>query len=631
MHVHRSRTPARLAVAVLAVAGCTAAALVAGSAPSRATNAAASPKAVVSHKATPSWGGPRVKATAAEVSVADPTTPFEQNAQVQPALAVDPIQPNTLVSTAYDSVDTQPCSKKASIDAAACSEPATAENGGLSNAGVGITGVYWSFDSGKSWMQPTFRGLTAVGCNPSVEPCKPVLGPIHTVPNYYQHGLTSWGDSSVAFGPVLKNGKFSWANGSRMYLSNIVTNLTQTVIKPGSIDTTTTTAISYLDDPTPARVAKASSWSAPIIVPKTEPAVSFQTEDQVWADNASSSRYFGNVYVCYNDFYFEPNGTIPVYPTVAVSTDGGRKWTVHHVATPIDDNTQGARIGCSIRTDSHGNVYVVWTHNAKEFPSNSLKASEDVQWSANGGATWSKPLDVENSNTGCYYWDPPAQRCAEEGPGGNPAENVPSIDVANGAPSGRHATNEMVLTWVDGRYGQNHEAALLAYSTNSGRNFSSPEVVSVPSDRADLSAVAISPTGRRVYMTYTAFTTPFSASTSTPRLFHGVLRSAWIGWKGVPRHWVTDYSGPTGDARGTGMGGYNYEEYTGWYVGAIATRRYGAGVWTDLRATPDCPAMDAWREKSLEAGNVVTPTPWPLTACPANFGNSKIWSATTAR
>ena len=93
---------------------------------------------------------------------------------------------------------------------------------------------------------------------------------------------------------------------------------------------------------------------------------------------------------------------------------------------------------------------------------------------------------------------------------------------------------------------------------------------------------------------------------------------------------MTDYAGPTGDARGTGTGGYNYEEYTGWYVGTIATRGYGAGVWTDLRGTPACPAMDVWREKSLMALEVLTPAPWPLTACPANFGNSKIWSATTA-
>lgn len=610
MHVHRTKT-----LTTLAVAGCTAAALVAGSATPRAMGAVVPP---------------RVAATGALVSVDGPTGTFEQNAQVQPALAVDPSQPDILASTAYDSIDTQPCSKQASITAAACSLPATAADGGFSNPGVGISGVYFSFDSGHNWIQPTYHGLTAAGCNPTVEPCTPEPGPIHTVPNYDEEGLASFGDSSVAFGPVPRDGKFSWANGSRLYLSNIATNLTQTAIRPGSIDSSQTMAVSHIDDPTDARVADQSNWSAPVIVPKTEPAVSIPVLDQVWADNASSSRYFGNVYMCYLDAYFEPSGQTPIYPTIAVSTDGGQEWTLHRVAPPIDSATQGYRAACAIRTDSHGNVYAIFKHLSGAFPSDKLAASEDLVTSLNGGATWTTPVDIMNINTGCYYWDPVAYRCAEEGPGGNPDEDSPSIDIANGAPTGRDATNEIAIAWADGRFGQNHEAVLLSYSTDGARAWSTPERVSLPSDRAALAAVALAPDGSRAYVTYTALTTPFSETTSTPRLMRGVMRSAVIGPSGAPGDWVTDYAGPTGDARGTATGGYNYEEYTGWYIGTIATRSYGAGVWTDLRGTPDCPAMDAWREKSLKALNVVTPAPWPLTACPANWGNSKIWSATTA-
>jgi hypothetical protein len=575
-------------------------------------------------------GPPKVKATAALVSVAGPATPFEQNAQVQPALAVDPIQPDILASTAYDSIDTQPCAKKASILDATCQLPATAQGGGLSNPGVGISGAYFSFDSGHNWIQPTTRGLTAARCSPTVEPCRPRLGPIHTVPNYYLSGLASSGDSSVAFGPVLRDGKFSWANGSRLYLSNMATNLTQTVIRPGSIESTSTLTVSHIDDPTRTRVADQSDWSAPVIVPKTEPSISLPTEDQIWADNASSSRYFGNVYLCYNDYYFDRSGSVPIYPTVAVSTDDGQNWTVHRVGPPIDSAKQGYREGCAIRTDSHGEVYAVFTHLSGTFPSDKLAASEDLFTSLNGGTTWTKPVDIMNVNTGCYYFDPVAYRCAEEGPGGNPSEPSPSIDIANGAPTGSHATNEIMFVWADGRFGQNHEAVLLSHSTDGARTWSRPARVSLPGDRAVLAAVAIAPNGSRVYVTYTALTTPFSPTMFTRRLERGVLRSASLGPTGRPVHWMTDYAGPTGDARGTGQGGYNYEEFTGYYVGAIATRSYGAGAWTDLRDISACPAMNTWREKSLEALTVVTPAPWPLKVCPANFGNSKIWSATTA-
>jgi hypothetical protein len=64
-------------------------------------------------------------------------------------------------------------------------------------------------------------------------------------------------------------------------------------------------------------------------------------------------------------------------------------------------------------------------------------------------------------------------------------------------------------------------------------------------------------------------------------------------------------------------------------VYSIATRTYGAGVWDDVRNTSDCPAMDAWRQASLNAGHLVFPAPWPLGDCPPTFGNNDIFSATT--
>jgi len=97
--------------------------------------------------------------TGALVSVGSPTNIAPRNGQNEPALAVDPTSPNILAAGANDLVDTQPCSEQASTTAGACSFPL-----GTYNLGVGLMGVYFSFDSGHSWIQPTYHGLTAAGC-----------------------------------------------------------------------------------------------------------------------------------------------------------------------------------------------------------------------------------------------------------------------------------------------------------------------------------------------------------------------------------------------------------------------------------------------------------------------------------
>jgi len=316
-------------------------------------------------------GLPQAHGTAVEalVSVGSPINLHPRNAQNEPALAVDPLHPSTLVAGSNDLVDMQPCSRDASTKSGACSYPL-----GTFNLGVGLQGVYFSFDNGHNWVQPTYQGLTAAGCDPTADsptsPCQAEVGDIHTVPNFYENGLRSRSDPGVAFGPKPgADGTFSWSNGTRLYYSTLATNLTDTTIGTEGQNTPTSVVVSHFDDLSSANYQDQSRWSRPFFVDKNVGPTAGLDKEQVWADNAATSDSFGNVYVCYTDFHSFSGGlNFPLIPMVGVSRDGGTTWSSRQVAPPTTATPVGFHQGCTVRTDSHGVVYVFFTHSFAGTP-----------------------------------------------------------------------------------------------------------------------------------------------------------------------------------------------------------------------------------------------------------------------
>ncbi len=553
------------------------------------------------------------------VSNGSPPTPFSQNKQNEPAIAVDANHPNVLVAGANDNIDMEACNAG---DDTTC--PFT--------EGVGLSGVYFSFDSGTTWTQPTYTGWTARDCLgvPGLDPgCSPQVGPIGTLPWYYENGLVSDGDPAVAFGPRPgADGTFSWANGSRLYYANLTSNFSSQRSEE-AFKGVEAVAVSRSDNVQAAAAGDKNAWCvgpnntncAPVIVTNQNASL-FSDKEQIWADNAASSPFFGNVYVCQGAFRSRSRGNAsPVPVTVSVSRDGGDTWTQHQITPAASNIEQGFVRACSVRTDSQGVVYVFFAHFA--FGTPGIGAHELVK-SYDGGHTWTRPQTLFPVNDACYNVDPVLQRCVEDGIAGarNDLSAAPSATIANGAPTGADATDEIVDAWADGNGSLNQEQVRISYSTNQGRTWSTPAPVQSAGDRGYYAAPALSPSGTDLYVVYNAFTTPYRTTTFTPRSLVGVVLHADIDG-GAPVGWTTLHRGAPGDPRGSSQNNL-VAEFLGDYVYAAATRTYGAAVWNDVRNAADCPAIDAWR-MALETGDTSVPRPAPQQDCPATFGNSDIY------
>jgi hypothetical protein len=537
------------------------------------------------------------------VSSGSPPTPFPQNKQNEPALAVDAHAPDVLVAGANDEIDVAGC------NGSHC--PFT--------AGVGTSGVYFSFDSGAHWTQPTYTGWSARSCTGG--PCTPAVGSIGTLPWYYEHGLVSDGDAGVAFGPQPGAHGFSWANGSRLYYSNLTSNF-------GSTKDTETfrgfeaVSVSRTDD---ARTAAAggsagkNAWMSPVLVSQ-QSQTTFSDKSQIWADNAASSRFFGAVYVCWASFVGQEKGhAAPAGLRVGVSHDGGSTWSEQPVGAAANNSQRNPLDGCTIRTDSLGNAYVFGIGTS---PSNGKQAFELMSVSSDGGASWSSPQPVVGPVTQPGAFDPVQGRPVIDGVAGARSDlaPAPSVDIANGAPSGSDATNRMVMSFVSGGLAAPH--VYFTESVNHGASWTAPRAIEAAGDRGYYTAPAISPNGTDVYVVYNAFTTPFRTNTTDPRALVGVVTHADVGTTGTGA--FTELNrGASGDPRGASANALT-DEFLGDYVYATATRFYGAAVWNDVRNAADCPAVDAWR-MSLQTGSTSVPKPAPLTDCPADFGNSDIF------
>ncbi|HEY8864802.1 MAG TPA: sialidase family protein [Candidatus Dormibacteraeota bacterium] len=477
--------------------------------------------------------------------------PFPQNEQNEPAIAQNPKDSLSLIAGANDEIDLPGCTS----------------TGCPFVANVGLSGVYVSHDGGSSWTQfsASSGGANTASFNAD--------GLIHTLPGFGTlastlgvPGLASDGDPAIAFNA---DGVAYYASLAGVRGTNLGDLLTVSRSTNGG-----------------------SSWSNPVLATNKDNPADFNDKEAVWVDKSSTSRFKNNVYVSWT--LFIGRGSEPIM--FSRSTDGGQTFSApNKLGASYNNNSIGGRQGSTIRTDSAGDIYVIWEGGVTI---NGTKTSAQVfAKSTDGGVTFSNPdviarvTDIPSPLPGSSFRN----------------DSFPSADIGpNGA---------IYVAWTDYRTGRGQ--VRISSSVDGGSTWSPSTVaLDVPGRSTFFPGVAVTPDGTRVTVAAQALdAVPAGTAPGAGVVFYDSYLATSVGGGSfsAPIKISTASSDPDGSSTNS-LGA----QFQGDYNTLITDNQHAWFIWTDARAASPCDAVDDYRAGT--SGKPSVPD-----SCPDNFGNTDIF------